>query len=353
MNRREFLELSAGAAVGSCFGGCALGSVAKFTPPEFCWGDLLHFGYNMWNDIPVDVWMGSRDPEDLADVCAADHLRVDFDVWNRATDHMVQKKLNQIVIDIGEGVVFQTHPEIGVKGSWTPGQMNAEVRRLKAMGLEPIPKLNFSAGHDTWLGEYNRMLSTKPYYRVCADLIRETAEIFEHPRFFHLGYDEESVGQQEMQSMTVVRNGELWWHDFNWFVKTVEAAGMRPWMWSDYYWHHPKDFLERMSREVVQSNWYYPPDDLEDYGKNTDYRHYRIEAFTKFDEMGYDQIPTCSNYSNEVNTAKLVKYCREHVSSRHLLGFLQTTWQRTCKRGEAKILRGIDLLADTMQGGTR
>ena len=34
-------------------------------------------------------------------------------------------------------------------------------------------------------------LATKKYYQVCEDLIKDTMEIFDHPRFFHLGYDEE------------------------------------------------------------------------------------------------------------------------------------------------------------------
>jgi len=40
------------------------------------------------------------------------------------------------------------------------------------MGLEPIPKRNFSTAHDTWIKEYGRQVSTSVYYLVCADLNR-------------------------------------------------------------------------------------------------------------------------------------------------------------------------------------
>ena len=74
--------------------------------------------------------------------------------------------------------------------------MRAEVKRLREMGLEPIPKLNFSTCHDTWLGPYARMVSTPKYYEVAKDLIAETIELFDKPRLFHLGMDEEDERNQ-------------------------------------------------------------------------------------------------------------------------------------------------------------
>ena len=71
------------------------------------------------------------------------------------------------------------------------------------------------------------------YYQVCAVLIRDVAEIFDCPRFMHLGYDEETDGHQRKYKYCVVRQGDRWWHDFLWFVKETEKTGMRPWIWSD------------------------------------------------------------------------------------------------------------------------
>lgn len=34
------------------------------------------------------------------------------------------------------------------------------------------------------------MISTPIYYKVCEDLIVDVADIFDHPRFLHIGYDE-------------------------------------------------------------------------------------------------------------------------------------------------------------------
>jgi hypothetical protein len=52
------------------------------------------------------------------------------------------------------------------------------------------------------------------YYRVCEDVIAEIGEIFDTPRFFHLGYDEENWKCQRLSDFAVVRQGDQWWHDF-------------------------------------------------------------------------------------------------------------------------------------------
>ena len=219
-------------------------------------GMFLQLGNNMWSDVPVKDWALTK-KEDLAEVSSLDVLRFDEEVWRRLTDRMVQKGFNAVVMDLGEGCIYPSHPELAVKGSWSAERLQKELARLRGIGIEPIPKLNFSTCHDTWLKEYGRMVSTPEYYRVCADVIRDVCEIFDKPRLLHLGYDEENFGNQRKYAYAVVRQGELWWHDFLFFVKTVEKLGMRPWIWSDYIWRHKDEFLSRMPKSVMQSNWYY------------------------------------------------------------------------------------------------
>ena len=79
-------------------------------------------------------------------------------------------------IDLGEGMVFHSHPELAVRGSWEPERMKAEIVRLKKMGMMAVPKLNFSSSHDQWLGKWRPYLSTPEYFRVCAEVIRDVAE---------------------------------------------------------------------------------------------------------------------------------------------------------------------------------
>ena len=135
--------------------------------------------------------------------------------------------------------------------------MKKKLDEIRALGIEPIPKLNFSTAHDTWMKQYRRMVSTPVYYQFCSVVIREVCEVFGSPRFFHLGCDEESAELQRGFEMIVVRNPELWWQDFYFLCSEFDKNGTRPWIWSDYLWKNEELFLKNMPKPVLQSNWYY------------------------------------------------------------------------------------------------
>ena len=82
-------------------------------------------------------------------MCVADHIRFDEAVWRTLTGRMQGAGMNLLVIDLGEALQYQSHPELAVKGSWKIDRFRAELKRLRSMGQEPIPKLNFSTAHDT------------------------------------------------------------------------------------------------------------------------------------------------------------------------------------------------------------
>ena len=307
---------------------------------------LLHLGTNMWSDIPVASWGPFKSREDLDLVCAADHLRCDREVWRRVTGRMAERRINMLVIDLGEALVYPSHPELAVKGSLTPDEMRAELARLRGLGIEPIPKLNFSTAHDTWLKSYERMVSTPKYYQVCGDVIRDVVEIFGRPRYFHLGYDEETAAHQSQYGFVCVRQGELWWSDFLRLVAEVERAGSRPWIWSDYIWHHKAEFLRRMPKSVLQSNWYYgetlnpseqPPEGLE-----CD----RVQAYLELDKAGFDQFPCASNYRFDKSMSATADFVRRRLSPERVKGLLMAPWFFSNVRFEHKLLAACDQLAD-------
>ena len=218
---------------------------------EKIWSVLLHLGGNMWNEEGI-----TRGRENSPDAVASPELRFSRAVWDRQLERLASYGVNMIVLDLGEGLRYESHPELAVSGSWTQEEMAKEIAHMQSMGFEVIPKLNFSACHDVWLREYSRMLSTRVYYDVCADLIREVSALFK-PRFFHLGMDEETAAHQRDYDYCVIRQHDLWWHDFYYLMECVEREGARAWIWSDYMWHHREVFLKKMPKSVMQSNWYY------------------------------------------------------------------------------------------------
>ena len=71
--------------------------------------------------------------------------------------------------------------------------MRAEIKRLRGLGLEVIPKCNFSCGHSAWMKDYAYMVGTETYYKFCDDVVAELIDLFDTPRFFHLGLEEEDA----------------------------------------------------------------------------------------------------------------------------------------------------------------
>ena len=356
MNRRDFIKASACATAGMAVAANPT-VIPPWTGKDPAHAVLLHLGHNMWCE-----WLPDGIKAKIAESFQPDlKLRMKEELWRRVTDSMAEKKLNMLVIDIGEGLVYPSHPELAIEGSWTPDKLRGEILRLRAQGIEAIPKLNFSATHDGWLKHYHRMLTTPKYYEVVKDVIRDVAEIFQTPRFFHLGFDEETVGFAPRRNYFVMRAGDLWWHDFLYTVKCAEDCGCRAWVWSDYGWDHP-DYYTRCPKSVVQSNWYYDECmggfDLE---KDTSPHRKRLKAFWDLEAAGFDQIPCGTNWVGHVRRekkvgaddviGKLVKLCRKVIPAQRRLGFLMAPWASCDSEDNTrKNLRGVELFAEALKG---
>jgi hypothetical protein len=341
MNRRDFLKIGAATSVGS-LAGCVssraeppvLAEEARLCRKPMIWGNLLHLSTNMWCDWDAPELKGR-------DSVYRSYLRFDRSLWDDLLKEMQRVGMNLVVIDLGDGVKYHSHPEIAVKGAWSTTELRAELKRMRTLGLEPIPKLNFSTSHDAWLGKYGHCVSTDVYYSVCHDLIAEVNHLFDQPRFFHLGMDEEEYENQKNHEHVVVRQYDAWWRDFLFLAGEVEKGGARPWIWSDYVWRHPETFYEKMPKSVVQSNWYYDA--------KWDPQNPRAKVFQEFEKHGYDQIPTGSNYYNSTNFVALVKECRRTLKPGNVLGFLQTPWHATLEKYRQHHMEAIAQVAEAVQ----
>ena len=312
------------------------------------WAFLIHLSFNMWEEY-VHPRMSIRG--------FRHYLRLDEPLWHDAVQAMSQNGVNMAVIDLGDAVKYESHPEIAVRNAWSTAKLREELKKMRALGVEPVPKLNFATSHDTWLGEYSRMISSRKYYEVCADLIRETCELFDKPRFFHLGMDEETMGNQKFFRHVVVRKNEAWWKDFFYLAGEVEKHGSRAWIWPDsMLWHYPEQFYKRMPKSVVMSNWYYRDFD------NPESERYRkrMNAYIDLGQAGYEQMPTgayfplkildrvqppISRATTEANIGATVDFFKKkNLDDKRLLGFLQTWWLPTLEEYRDGLLEAIRLL---------
>jgi hypothetical protein len=324
-NRRTFIKQVSAAGILSSIPNVLLSQ--ESSSDKKIWAYLIHLSYNMWEDHVSPEY---KDENFVCKTCQdarvwahgyRPFLTFDEAVWDSLLKEMSGAGINMVLIDLGDGIQYESHPEIAVRNAWTTSKLRNELSKMRKMGLEPIPKLNFATTHDIWLGEYSRMVSSKIYYAVCKDLIEEVISLFDKPRYFHLGMDEELASYQTVQDYICVRQNDLWWGDLYFYIGEVEKHGVRPWVWSDYVWHHPEVFYKKMPKSVLQSNWYYDTK----FGPDID----MVKYYNELEKMGYDQVPTGSNHSDPTNFGLTVDYCSKVIDPERLLGFMTAPWRPT------------------------
>ena len=367
--RREFIGASALAAGGIATAGLA--AEAKRYP--LYRGALLHLGANMWGDYPAGPDDFAKSPEEektrpnpLGPAGSRtpyhSYLQCRDDLWKKSVDRLAEKKMNFVFIDLGEGIAYPSHPELAVAGTWSVEKTRAELARIRSLGIEPMPKLNFSTCHDSWLKDYHRMVSTPAYYKVVADVIADVCAIFDKPALFHLGFDEEVPVAGKNNFHSTFRQGDLWWHDLLYTVRQVERNGSRAAMWSDKICDGRDEFLKRMTKNVIMSPWYYWPNiaerakkwdpELEKKSGTWDVQGNLPASFAVLSDEGFDLLACGSNVYRDDATEAFVKFCKERLDPAHLLGMYTAPWFRMVpdgkKPGISKVLAAVDQLADAL-----
>ena len=286
------------------------------------------------------------------------------DSYHGVLEEMSQKGFNTVVLDVGDGVKYNSHPEISLPDAWDRKKVSEEIKRAADLGIKLIPKLNFSTTHDAWLGEYERMISTKIYYNLCRDLISELYEIFEGPEYIHLGMDEETEYNGHSLDYIVLRKRELIWHDLNFYFDCVRDAGATPWIWADYLFDYPQEFRAHINPEkLLLSPWQYASmyeehfTPIENNQRDIDYywngrykgcgfkyiedeplcRKYREESIPGMID-GYSYVPTVSNnLKNKYNTLDTLRWFKEKGIDDKLVGFMTAPWKMVTDRKEHTI----------------
>ena len=374
--RREFLSMAA--AAGAVMSAHA--KPARIVPSadvKFR-SALLHLGFNMWGGYVTPDEPRERGIHYTRTKCPTDPA-----VWSDITALMQKRRYNMAIIDLGGGVEFPSHPELTIKGCRSPQWMRDEVRRLADMGIEAIPKLNFSASHDAWLGIYERMVATPAYYQVVKDVIADAVEMFGNPRFIHIGMDEESMEFQRDYPVTMVRRGEVLWRDLRYIIDCVEKHNARAIMFGQsHFARNETEFYKRIPKTVVQNAGMYGHGHTLEWAKKK-YEESKADSkgrpgmwkircmtldgmFRRMGEHGYDVLSCSSNWVLiDKKKYPVVKYGKDYpqdresiawlhdllakeVAPERLIGGMTAPWMQMTSEYQEYWRDGINQLADAM-----
>ena len=313
-----------------------------------------------------------------AENTGVDKLTFDEQLWNTIVEETVKSGQNSLFIALGDGVIFNSHPEIAIPGAWTRQRLRKEIQRLKEMGITLMPKMNFSAMHDNWLGIYSRMIGTPTYYHVCRDLILEVCDIFRDAPYFHIGMDEEQPKSiHKFEKYGVVRQNELFWHDVNFFLECVREGGLTPVMWSDSATRNYDEFKKHVSpEEMLVFLYYYHSVKQEHWTRIDSQEKYRVfystrepykymnltyveedpyyadfrENYPKILADGYNCLVGVSTwYENEYNTDEVVELFSKEAPQEQIKGFFTLPWLRTLPENREVWVNAIHSLSEAVQ----
>lgn len=281
---------------------------------------LIHLSYNMWADENSDKFLGVENPFTYRKrFCQKT-------AWDKIIPMLPTYGINTLIVDVGDGLKYESHPEISDANAWSKEELLSEIQKINSLGIKVVPKLNFSAQHDAWLGKYSLMVSTPTYYKVVADIIDEVCELFK-PEYLHLGLDEESYREKHMQSgfgVTCVRRFDLYWNDMKFYFSCCDKNGVRPWMWEGFARFYPEEFAKNASKEPIYSPWAYfrtlNPQLLPDYEQDV------FNGIKLLDELGFDIVPTVSTCSDYCSTDDVIGYAKNAVKEENLLGYMTAPW---------------------------
>ena len=106
--------------------------------------------------------------------------------WRAAAQRLSSEGYTAAIVDVADGFAYPSHPELAAKGAWDAKTFRAEIGRLRDLGLEPIPCLDFSAGRCAWIG---KPAGTAEGLALCLDLVKDVHRVFGHPRYFQVVAD--------------------------------------------------------------------------------------------------------------------------------------------------------------------
>ncbi len=152
---------------------------------------------------------------------------------------------------IGRKTINPASPELAVKGSLEKAEAEGMLARLNELAITAIPKFDFSAAHDAWLGNYSKMPDTCAYREFVKKIIAEVCELFNYPEYFHLCMGDETVEYQKHYGLMIVRGPKAYWRDAYAMFDVCRECGAKPIISGDSYYRDPLVFDKMIPDDVV------------------------------------------------------------------------------------------------------
>jgi hypothetical protein len=243
----------------------------------------------------------------------------DLRVAGEIVDAMADSGLNLLVVDVADGVVYRSHPELKRRYSVPIAQLRQLAEHARQRGIEVVPKLNFAQSgrhhHNEWFRPHRRLFDSKEYWRLAFELVDELIGVCRPERFFHVGMDEDHdrSHRQFAEAICTLAEG-------------MKERDLRAVMWKDspvtggaWECHGEKSRAAEKTtpRDVVQVPW--------------GYRDVRADVVRSLKRKGFEV------WGATGGNPDLVREWRDALLRQGGSGILLTAW-RPCRPGNCKAM---------------
>lgn len=169
-------------------------------------------------------------------------------------------RMNMLILDIKDGMVYRSHPEISLPGAISQADVAALVELARSYGMDVVPKYNLSTTHLGWILPAVKVpeeVDTEKFWKVAEDVANEIIEVVKPEHYFHAGFDEDRG-----------RNREKYLERLLHMHKFLADRKLTTMIWADQFCYTnlhtgklegPEKILDRVPKDVVMVDWRYQP----------------------------------------------------------------------------------------------
>jgi len=262
------------------------------------------------------IHMTHYDPSWCKDNRKETEAKFDLETALQLVEEMKGVGLNTLIVDIEDGVKYESHPELTRHYSVEMEELVTLVTACRENGIEFIPKLNFSKSgrnvHDKWLSPHWDLLNFIPlrneYFKVAFEVMDELIEKCGPFKYFHIGMDED-----HHRSLNQFVTDIIYLHDY------LESKNIKTVVWNDGCYRNRNVIAEVHADKCMAAAPLLPNDIIHVFW---DYDIAHKGLIKEIKDMGFDVwVAPGNNPENIKNWAEIMK--TEGGS-----GFLLTNWTK-------------------------
>ncbi len=247
-------------------------------------------------------------------------------------DQMKESGFNTVILDIGDGVIYNSHPELTRHYSVPMDDLKQFADRARELGIDFIPKLNFSRSgrnmHDKWLyphwDEKNFVRMRNEYRQVALEIIDEIIKVCKPQNYFHIGMDEDHHRSLAQYVETI-----------SFFHSYLKSKGLQPVVWNDTAYEN-RDVIAQVHADKMKAAEPDLPKDMTHIIWDYDLVHEGL--LQRLTDFGFEVWVAPGGNLERIE--KWDKVIRKEGGD----GFLFTNWIKCSVENKEKLLNQIDQL---------